>query len=51
MRDKLETFAEYFDPKTVDGLKEKLNEYQNWLDDEGSDQPRNGLILFVVSST
>ena len=44
MRDKLETFGEYFDPKSIDTLKAKLDEYQNWLDEDGSDQPRPGYL-------
>ena len=43
MRNKLETMSEYFDPASIETLNAKLNVAQNWLDDDGYDQPRPGI--------
>jgi len=51
MRNKVETFAEYFDAASSDKLKAKLDEIQNWLYDEGEDQPRAEYATRLQSMT
>jgi molecular chaperone DnaK (HSP70) len=51
MRIKVETFAEYFDKTSSDKLKAKLDEIQNWLYDEGEDQPRAEYATRLQSMT
>jgi hypothetical protein len=42
MKYKLESFGEFFEPASIVALNNKLAETQNWIDDEGEDQPRQG---------
>ena len=44
MRNKLETMSEFFEPASIETLNAKLNVAQNWLDDDGYDSPRPGML-------
>ena len=41
-RNKLESMAEFFEPASIEVLNKSLDDTQNWLYEDGEDQPRQG---------